>query len=73
VLVVRDAHRSPATQALVASFLAERPDTVLVEMGLPYWQPPPGSCQAYLATYGASRSNSQAAAEFLGLAPDTAR
>jgi beta-N-acetylhexosaminidase len=68
VLVVRDAHRSSATQALVTSVLAERPDTVLVEMGLPYWQPPAGTCQAYLATYGASRANAQAAAELLGLA-----
>jgi beta-N-acetylhexosaminidase len=69
VLVVRDAHRSPATQALVAAVLAERPDTVLVEMGLPYWQPPAGAYQAYLATYGASRASAQAAAEVLGLSP----
>jgi beta-N-acetylhexosaminidase len=67
VLVVRDAHRSPATRALVTAILAERPDTVLVEMGLPYWQPPAGACQAYLATYGASRANAAAAAELLGL------
>ena len=67
VLVVRDAHRSPATRALVTSVLAERPDAVLVEMGLPYWQPPPGECQAYLATYGATRANAQAAADLLGL------
>jgi beta-N-acetylhexosaminidase len=67
VLAVRDAHRSPATQHLVTAVLAERPDTVLVEMGLPYWQPPEGSYQTYLATYGASRANAQAAAEFLGL------
>jgi beta-N-acetylhexosaminidase len=69
VLVVRDAHRSPETQALVTSVLAERPDTVVVEMGLPYWQPPAGTCQAYLATYGASCANAQAAAELLGLIP----
>jgi beta-N-acetylhexosaminidase len=68
VLVVRDAHRSPATRHLVTAVLAERPDTVLVEMGLPYWQPPAGTCQTYLATFGASRANAQAAAEFLGLA-----
>jgi beta-N-acetylhexosaminidase len=67
VLVVRDAHRSPATRALVTSVLAERPDAVLVEMGLPYWQPPPGACQAYLATYGATRANAEAAAGLLGL------
>ena len=69
VLVVRDAHRSPATRALVTALLAERPDTVLVEMGLPYWQPQAGAGQAYLATYGASRANAQAAAEVLGLSP----
>lgn len=67
VLAVRDAHRSPATQHLVTAVFAERPDTVLVEMGLPYWQPPEGSYQTYLATYGASRANAEAAAEFLGL------
>lgn len=67
ILVVRDAHRSASTRALVTSVLAERPDTVLVEMGLPYWQPSAGACQAYLATHGASRANAQAAAEFLGL------
>jgi beta-N-acetylhexosaminidase len=69
VLVVRDAHRSPATQALVMSVLAERPDTVLIEMGLPYWRPPAQACQAYLATHGASRASAQAAAERLGLTP----
>ncbi|HXC84489.1 MAG TPA: glycoside hydrolase family 3 N-terminal domain-containing protein [Trebonia sp.] len=67
VLVVRDAHRSLATQHLVTAVLAERPDTVLVEMGLPFWRPPDGTCQTYLATFGASRANAQAAAEFLGL------
>jgi beta-N-acetylhexosaminidase len=72
VLVVRDAHRSRATQDLVALVLAERPDTVLVEMGLPYWQPAAGTCLAYVATYGASRANSEAAAELLGLASHAA-
>jgi beta-N-acetylhexosaminidase len=68
IVAVRDAHRSAATQALVTSVLAERPDAVLVEMGLPYWQPPAGTYQTYLATYGASRANTQAAAELLGVA-----
>jgi beta-N-acetylhexosaminidase len=67
VLVVRDAHRSAATRHLVTAVLAERPDTVLVEMGVPYWQPPAGTCQTYLATFGASQANSRAAAGFLGL------
>jgi beta-N-acetylhexosaminidase len=69
VLVVRDAHRSPATQDLVTSVLAERPDAVLVEMGLPEWRPPAGTYGAYLATWGAARVSAQAAAEVLGLIP----
>lgn len=69
VLVVRDAHRSPATQQLVMSVLAERQDAVVVEMGLPVWRPPAGSCRAYVATYGAARASGQAAAEVLGLIP----
>ena len=67
VLVVRDAHRSESTQDLVTSVLADRPDAVLVEMGLPVWQPPAGRYRAYVATYGAARANGQAAAEVLGL------
>jgi beta-N-acetylhexosaminidase len=70
ILVIRDAHRSPAMQDLVTFVLAERPDTVVVEMGLPYWQPPAGTCQSHLATYGASRANAQAATELLGLVHD---
>jgi beta-N-acetylhexosaminidase len=70
VLVVRDAHRSPATQDLVTSVLADRPDAVVVEMGLPVWRPAEGSFSTYLATYGAARVNAQAAAEVLGLIPD---
>src|SRR5581483_11181690 len=42
VVVVRDAHRHPAAQALVTRLLAARPDTVVVEMGLPVWRPPGG-------------------------------
>ena len=66
VAVVRDAHRNANTRSLVSTLLAARPDTVLVEMGLPHWQPPEGI--SYLATYGASRASAQAAAELLGLA-----
>ena len=67
VLVVRDAHRSPATQELVTAVLGERPDAVVVEMGLPVWRPAAGSYGAYVATWGAARVNAQAAAEVLGL------
>jgi beta-N-acetylhexosaminidase len=66
VAVVRDAHRDQNTRSLIGALLAARPDLVLVEMGLPRWQPP-GDI-TYLATYGASRANAQAAAELLGLA-----
>jgi beta-N-acetylhexosaminidase len=65
ILVVRDAYRSPATQDLVTSVLAERPDAIVVEMGLPVWRPPAGA--AYVATWGAARVNARAAAEVLGL------
>jgi beta-N-acetylhexosaminidase len=63
VLAVRDA---ASVLALVGTVLADRPDTVVVDMGVPAWTPPPGT--AYLATYGASRVCAQAAAEALGLA-----
>lgn len=64
IVVVRGAHRDPRTQDLVNQVVAERPDTVVVEMGLPLWQP---QARAWLATYGASRTSGQAAAELLGL------
>jgi beta-N-acetylhexosaminidase len=65
VVVVRDAHRDPATRSLVTKLLTARPDLVLVEMGLPLWRPPDGT--GHLVTYGASRASAQAAAERLGL------
>jgi len=64
VAVVRNAHRDPGAQELIIKLLAERPDAVVVEMGLPLWQPPAGT---YLTTFGASRTSGQAAAEALGL------
>jgi beta-N-acetylhexosaminidase len=63
VLAVRDARTA---LSLVEAVLAARPDTVIVEMGVPAWTPPPGT--AYLATHGASRVCAQAAAEALGIA-----
>jgi beta-N-acetylhexosaminidase len=65
VVVVRDAHRHPAARAVTTALLSARPDTVVVEMGLPLWRPASGG---YVATYGAARPNGQAAAEALGLA-----
>jgi beta-N-acetylhexosaminidase len=67
VLAVRDGR---AVAGLLGALLAARPDTVVVEMGVPAWAPPPGT--AYLATYGASRVCAQAAAEALGLTPRSA-
>jgi beta-N-acetylhexosaminidase len=65
IAVVRDAHRYPAVQAVISGLVAARPDTVVLEMGLPLWVPPAG---VHVATYGAARVNAQAAAEVLGLA-----
>jgi beta-glucosidase-like glycosyl hydrolase len=65
VVVVRDAHRHPAARAVTTALLTARPDTVVVEMGLPVWRPASGG---YVATYGAARPNGRAAAEALGLA-----
>jgi beta-N-acetylhexosaminidase len=64
IVVVRDAHRDPAARAVVGELTAARPDTVVLEMGLPLWVPAAG---VHLATYGAARANAQAAAEVLGL------
>jgi beta-N-acetylhexosaminidase len=66
VVVVRDAHRHQVARDVVTRLLAARPDTVVVEMGLPVWRPPQGR---YVATYGAARISGLAAAETLGLAP----
>ncbi|GIH92022.1 glycoside hydrolase family 3 protein [Planobispora siamensis] len=64
IVVVKDAHRYEASQSVVSELLAARPDTTVVEMGLPIWRP---KAAAYLATYGAARANAQAAAELLGV------
>jgi beta-N-acetylhexosaminidase len=65
IVVVRDAHRHADQRRLTAALIVARPDTVVVEMGLPVWRP---ECAAYIATYGATRATGQAAAELLGLA-----
>jgi beta-N-acetylhexosaminidase len=64
VIVVRDAHRHPLAANAVNRLVAARPDAVVLEMGLPAWRPASGG---YVASYGAAYSNSQAAAELLGL------
>ncbi|MER7364365.1 glycoside hydrolase family 3 protein [Nonomuraea wenchangensis] len=62
VVVVKDAHRHPASRDLVSALVAVRPDTTVIEMGLPVWRP---DSAAYIATYGAARANAQAAVELL--------
>lgn len=70
VVVVRDAHRYADARALMDRLLAARPDTVVVEMGLPIWRP---ECGAYVSTYGAAHVNGRTAAELLGVSVDAAR
>jgi beta-N-acetylhexosaminidase len=68
IAVIRDAHRDPGARAVITRLLTARPDTIVLEMGLPVWRP---AARTYLATYGASRISGQAAAELLGLTPVT--
>lgn len=60
VYVVRDAHRHAWMRAAV-----DRPEAVVVEVGLPLWRP--SSSRGYIATNGRSRVSVQAARERLGL------
>ncbi|MFH8988629.1 glycoside hydrolase family 3 protein [Streptomyces sp. NPDC017940] len=62
VAVVRDAHRHPWMAAAVDHLLAARPDTVVVEMGVPQAKP---TGALHIATHGAARVCGQAAAEVL--------
>ncbi|MEV4376383.1 glycoside hydrolase family 3 protein [Streptosporangium sp. NPDC049644] len=64
IVVVKDAHRYEASKSVISALLAARPDTTVVEMGLPIWRP---EGVTYVATYGAARANAQAAAELLGV------
>lgn len=63
IVVARDAHRYPWQQRLISELAAHRPDTLLVEMGLPIWRP--SEIAGYVATYGVGRSNAAAAVELL--------
>ncbi|MCX5526451.1 glycoside hydrolase family 3 protein [Streptomyces bobili] len=62
VAVVRDEHRHPWMTAALDILLAARPDTVVVEMGVPQ-APPRGAL--HLATHGAARVCGRAAAEVI--------
>jgi beta-N-acetylhexosaminidase len=63
VLVVRDLHRHQWLAAATDGLLARRPDTVVVEMGLPACRP--AKAVAYMATHGSARVCGLAAAERL--------
>ncbi|NEA14085.1 glycoside hydrolase family 3 protein, partial [Streptomyces halstedii] len=60
VAVVRDEHRHPWMAEALDGLLAARPDTVVVEMGLPE---APARGALHVATYGAARVCGVAAAE----------
>ncbi|MEU8681621.1 glycoside hydrolase family 3 protein [Streptomyces sp. NPDC048611] len=62
VAVVRDVHRHPWMADALHRLLAARPDTAVVEMGVPQ-APPQGAL--HIATHGAARVCAQAAAEAL--------
>lgn len=60
VAVVRDEHRHPWMTTALDTLLTTRPDTIVVEMGIPQ-SPPRGSL--HIATHGAARVCGRAAAE----------
>ncbi|MFE5080919.1 glycoside hydrolase family 3 protein [Streptomyces mirabilis] len=62
VAVVRDEHRHPWMAAALDTLLGERPDTIVVEMGIPQ-APPRGAL--HIATHGAARVCGRAAAEVI--------
>ncbi|MFJ9537952.1 glycoside hydrolase family 3 protein [Streptomyces sp. NPDC101225] len=62
VAVVRDEHRHPWMAAALDTLLAARPDTVVVEMGLPQAAP---RGALHIATHGAARVCGRAAAEVI--------
>ena len=62
VLAVRDAHRRPTVRQWIAALLAQRPDAVVVELGVPHGDP---GGSVFVATHGAARVCGQAAAETL--------
>ncbi|MET7570900.1 glycoside hydrolase family 3 protein [Streptomyces sp. NPDC005492] len=62
VVVVRDEHRHPWMAATLDTVLAARPDTIVVEMGVPQ-APPRGAL--HIATHGAARVCGRAAAEVI--------
>ncbi|MFI9614636.1 glycoside hydrolase family 3 protein [Streptomyces sp. NPDC052023] len=62
VAVVRDEHRHPWMAAALDTLLRARPDTIVVEMGVPQAAP---RGALHIATHGAARVCGQAAAEVI--------
>ncbi|MER5431296.1 glycoside hydrolase family 3 protein [Streptomyces sp. NPDC002588] len=62
VAVVRDEHRHPWMAAALDTFLAARPDTIVVEMGVPQAV---SRGALHIATHGAARVCGRAAAEII--------
>ncbi|MHA5050953.1 glycoside hydrolase family 3 protein [Streptomyces sp. SD15] len=62
VAVVRDEHRHPWMATALDTLLTSRPDTIVVEMGVPQ-APPRGAL--HIATHGAARVCGRAAAEVI--------
>ena len=67
VIIARDLHRHEWERTAVEALLERVPDAIVVEVGLPIWQPP--AAERYVATYGAARVNVEAAAERLYSGP----
>ncbi|MYR63571.1 glycoside hydrolase family 3 protein, partial [Streptomyces sp. SID625] len=62
VAVVRDEHRHPWMAAALDTLIAARPDTIVVEMGVPQAAP---RGALHIATHGAARVCGLAAAEII--------
>ena len=63
VMVVRDLHRRADQLEAVEALLAQRPDGIVVEMGVPAYRP--RGARAYVATRGSARVSAEAAAELM--------
>jgi beta-N-acetylhexosaminidase len=63
VLTLRDLHRHAWQASVAEAVIARRPDTIVVEMGLPACRP--AGASAYIATMGAARVCGVAAAEVM--------
>lgn len=62
VAVVRDEHRHPWMATALDALLAARPDTIVVEMGVPQ---APSRGALHIATHGAASVCGRAAAEVI--------